>query len=98
MSKGKNAVARSDAEGEKQKPASKEVASRKPRAANKLQQQFFSRRQIADLLGVSPKFIVSLVKRGKLREHSITPFLKRYRLSDVEACLAAHQLHAKAAA
>ena len=77
-------------------PAPQAAPVRAPRTAigASIQQRYLSRREVATYLGCSIKFVIQLVKDGRLAEHSLSRFVKRYKLEDVETLLAANRQEA----
>lgn len=60
----------------------------KPQRAAKpvaVEKKYFSRREVATYLGCSLQNVIVMVRQGLLPEYDMSPFVKRYRIDDVEA-------------
>ena len=69
------------------RPAKKVIAKTPPKDPDRC----LNRREVAALIGVSPKTIIRWVKTGKLPEIDLSPGIKRYKLQDIEALMQAHR-------
>ena len=47
--------------------------------------RYLTRREVAAYLNCSPTNVVVMVRKGFLPEYDLSPFVKRYRVEDIEA-------------